>query len=680
MSRISARPRRRAVARAIVIASLIASTVIAPWTAAQVMATAASPATTITIDGHGRGAAFDGVGSISGGGGLTRLLIDYPPMQRSQILDYLFGPGGADLQILKLEIGGDAAQSDGAEPSVEHTRGHIDCRSGYGWWLAEQAVERNPKITLMALQWSAPGWIGTSIWDHADIGYVIAWLNCARSHGLTISYMGGWNEHGYVKSWYEGLRSALNAHGYRSVKIIAADSFPGGHYLPARTWKVAAAAAADPKFKRALGAIGSHDTCGGPTTGYVCESTAVARHLGLPLWESELGTLHGATSAANMARTINNGFIQADINGFLQWPITAAMSPGLLYSDRGIVIADQPQSGHYVVNQIAWAIAQTTQFTSPGWRHVPGASGTIGGSGNYVAYDSPDRRDWSLVAENTGDHLGQHVSPQQITVHLTGGLKTTDISVWSTNLQSTDPATWFVHRSDVHVFAGSFSYTLQPGYIVSFTSTTGQSHLRTKSPATVPLRLPYTAVPDASNEAWGLDTQEGAFLYTKCRGRAKGSCIEQMAPREPIFWETPLFGTPTPYALVGDPRWSNYTVSARVLLGRRTARVGLITRFSHQGNDPKHFEGYEFDLWGDGFWRLTLNADKSVAEVLAHGRVRRFRFGIWHTLAFRSNRIRLVAILDGRILVRHLDRTYRFGLAGIASNWTLVQFRNVSVR
>jgi hypothetical protein len=39
------------------------------------------------------GRTFDGVGAISGGGGNSRLLIDYPEPQRSQILDYLFKPG-----------------------------------------------------------------------------------------------------------------------------------------------------------------------------------------------------------------------------------------------------------------------------------------------------------------------------------------------------------------------------------------------------------------------------------------------------------------------------------------------------------------------------------------------------------------------------------------------------------
>jgi hypothetical protein len=97
-----------------------------------------------------------------------------------------------------MEIGGDAGQSDGAEPSIEHSQGVVDCQSGYEWWLAEQAVARDPGITLMGLQWSAPGWVGAgTLWTQADIGYLIDWLNCAKSHHLTISYIGGWDENGF---------------------------------------------------------------------------------------------------------------------------------------------------------------------------------------------------------------------------------------------------------------------------------------------------------------------------------------------------------------------------------------------------------------------------------------------------------------------------------------------------
>ena len=104
---------------------------------------------------------YDGVGGVLGGGGNARYLMDYPAAQRQQILNYLFKPDyGASLQILKLEIGGDADTTDGAEPSIEHTRGHINCHAGYEFAIAKQAVRLNPGLRLYALQWAAPGWVG----------------------------------------------------------------------------------------------------------------------------------------------------------------------------------------------------------------------------------------------------------------------------------------------------------------------------------------------------------------------------------------------------------------------------------------------------------------------------------------------------------------------------------------
>ncbi len=83
---------------------------------------ALAPLTTVTINGNATGRTLDGVGAISGGGGNSRLLIDYPEPQRSQILDYLFKPGyGAAVQILKVEVGGDTNSTSGAEPSHQHT-------------------------------------------------------------------------------------------------------------------------------------------------------------------------------------------------------------------------------------------------------------------------------------------------------------------------------------------------------------------------------------------------------------------------------------------------------------------------------------------------------------------------------------------------------------------------------
>jgi len=92
----------------------------------------AAGSTMVAVNGTQGGRTFDGIGAISGGGGNTRLLADYPAAQQQQILDYLFKPGyGADLQILKVEIGGDTNSTNGSESSHIHTTAAINCNTGY---------------------------------------------------------------------------------------------------------------------------------------------------------------------------------------------------------------------------------------------------------------------------------------------------------------------------------------------------------------------------------------------------------------------------------------------------------------------------------------------------------------------------------------------------------------------
>jgi glycosyl hydrolase family 59 len=118
----------------------------------------AKAATPITLNGASGGRVFDGVGAVSGGGGNSRLLIDYPEPQRGQILDYLFRPGyGAALQILKVEIGGDTNSTSGAEPSHAHFRGDLNCQRGYQWWIMEQAKAQSQH------QAGGPGMGGTGL-------------------------------------------------------------------------------------------------------------------------------------------------------------------------------------------------------------------------------------------------------------------------------------------------------------------------------------------------------------------------------------------------------------------------------------------------------------------------------------------------------------------------------------
>lgn len=67
----------------------------------------------IQLDLSSLGVPYEGVGALSGGGGDTRLLVDYPPAAQEAILDALFKPNaGASLQYIKVEIGGDAQSTE----------------------------------------------------------------------------------------------------------------------------------------------------------------------------------------------------------------------------------------------------------------------------------------------------------------------------------------------------------------------------------------------------------------------------------------------------------------------------------------------------------------------------------------------------------------------------------------
>lgn len=98
----------------------------------------------ITLDGSAAHHVFDGIGGLSAGAS-SRLLWDYPPALQSDILDFLYKPKfGANLQICKVEIGGDCQSTDGTEPSHQHTRDDLSCNRGYEFWLMKEARARNP--------------------------------------------------------------------------------------------------------------------------------------------------------------------------------------------------------------------------------------------------------------------------------------------------------------------------------------------------------------------------------------------------------------------------------------------------------------------------------------------------------------------------------------------------------
>ena len=179
------------------------------------LSTCSTRAVDVVLEAHVTGRVFQGLGAVSAGAS-SRLLIDYPEPQRSQILDYLFKPNyGAVLQHLKVEIGGEINSTDGTEPTHQRTATDTNYNRGYEWWLMEQAMARNPNIQLDSLAWGAPGWIGGGNYYSTDmINYICNFLNGAKKfHNLNINLTGVHNESAYQTSWIKSLRSALNANG-----------------------------------------------------------------------------------------------------------------------------------------------------------------------------------------------------------------------------------------------------------------------------------------------------------------------------------------------------------------------------------------------------------------------------------------------------------------------------------
>ncbi len=632
-----------------------------------VAAPAQAATTSITVDGGQGGRTFDGIGAISGGGGNSRLLTNYPAAQQSQILDYLFKPGyGASLQLLKLEIGGDANSTDGSEPSIEHTRGTVDCDAGYEFWLGEQAKARNPDIGLYGLAWAAPGWINGGFWSTDTIDYLVSWLDCAKRHGLTIKYLGGWNERGHDANWFVRLRAALDAHGYSGVRLVADDS----------GWGVADDMANDPAFNDAVSVIGAHYSCEGGDGGSAdtCSSTSVARNNGKPLWDSESGSQDMDTGAPALIRAIVRGYTDARMTSYFNWPLLAAIYPTLPYNTVGLATAASPWSGNYTIGASTWATAQVTQFTRPGWTFVDSASGYLGGSepnGAYVTLKGGT--DYSTILETTTSG-----SPQTVNVHVQGGLSTGTVHVWATNVNSPSAAASFTHTGDIIPSNGSYSLTMQPGYVYTVSTLGGQGKGTATAPAAHPLDLPYADGFDGvatDGEARYLSDMQGSFEVRPCADGRTGQCVQQVTPVKPIEWQDDSDA----FSLIGDPTWSNYTVKADVDL-RQAGTAELLGRAGTQARPQSHQNLYKFRVSNTGAWSIVKNYSSGTAATLASGTTGALGTGSWHTLGLTFQGAQITATVDGATAGTVTDGSFVSGQVGIGVvGYQTDQFDNLSV-
>jgi hypothetical protein len=644
------------------------------------------------VDATSTGRSFDCIGGLSGGGGTSRLLYDYPAQQQGEILDYLFKPMyGASLQILKVEIGGDVDTTNGAEASHERTATDANYHRGYEWWLMQQAKARNPDIKLYGLQWGTPGWVngtyatGSDWYSTVDITYVTDWLKNAESvYGFSIDYVGGQNEGDAVgyPPYFEALKAAITAAGL-TTKIVGVDTFD--------SWAVATAINSTPAYAAAIDVLGTHYPCGYPP-GSQCGNTSNltdALTTGKPLWASEEGSLPFDTGGISMASYLNNHYIQAKMTGSINWSLVGAWYSNFPYGGTnapgpdGLLKADQPWSGYYVVDKSIWANAHTTQFVQPGWQYLDTGSADVKGVGSYVSLKAPNGKDWSVILETMGA-----AAATSFTFVETGGIFEGPVHIWASSFATgSTTANWFVKQPDITPTGCTFTFTAQPNYIYSFTSTSGQSKGVTTPPASAALSVPYSdnfesyTVDAMPNIPKYFSTVEGAFEVENCVGSHTGKCLQQEIVTKPSQWNN--VNLINPVTIVGDPGWTNYKVSVDALL-QQSGTVDLVGHITAQLEFAGAVEGYHFSITDTGAWTLASQAGNDSAATMTNTTLKSgtttFGLNTWHTLALDFNGTTITASLDGTALATVTDSTYANGNVALStSQWNNAQFDNFSV-
>ncbi|TNM95964.1 galactocerebrosidase [Takifugu flavidus] len=634
-------------------------------------------------DKAGLGRVFDGIGGLSGGGATSRLLVNYAEPYRSQILDYLFKPNfGASLHILKVEIGGDAQSTDGTEPSHMHYEADENYFRGYEWWLMKEAKKRNPNITLIGLPWAFPGWVGHGNdwpYDFPDItaAYVVNWIIGAKQyHDLDIQYIGIWNERSFDIKYIKLLRYTLDKSGLEEVKIIASDSL----------WQpITRSLLLDAELHRAVDIIGAHY----PGTNTVMEALETRK----TLWSTEdYSTFNDDVGGGCWARILNQNYVNGFMTATISWNLVASYYDNLPFSRDGLMTAEEPWSGNYVVESPIWITAHHTQFTQPGWTYLQ-TVGHLAQGGSYVALTDGKGNLTIVIETMTHDHSvcirpplpAFNVTSQTAMFQLEGSFASiSEVQVWRSHFgfKSKKPS-FFERLTPLKLVDGFFSLHLMEDEVYTLTTLkVGQKGSYPSPPASSPFpkvykddfnvrhpsfsEAPYFADQTGVFEYFMNLSDPGPHLYT----------LRQVITERPVTWVADADQT---ISVIGDYQWQNLTVTCDVFMETATTGgVFLAARVDRGGLAVRSTRGVFFWLFADGTYRVTN--DLAGQTVLAEGEsgTRAYR---WYTLTltvqgqYASGQLNGYQLWSNAVVLTPKNGWVAIGTRSFESN----QFDNIAI-
>ena len=632
----------------------------------------------------GVGLPYDGVGALSAGAS-SRLLPDYIEPYRSHILDYLFLPSfGASLHVLKVEIGGDAQSTEGTEASHMHIAEEENYQRGYEWWLMKEAKARNPSIALYGLSWGFPHFVlGNQSASHsqpltnATADYTVRWLLAARDvHGLSIDYVGVWNEREYTADYILALHATLRAHGLPTQIVAADDCCP--------PWGVCDDLLGDAALSAAVSFVGGHY----PNQALAANCTLLPQRK----WSSEDFSSE-YTAGGCWARLLNRNYVYSNFTSTIAWSPIAAYYDSLPYSKVGLMHAAEPWSGHYDVDQALWATAHTTHHVALGWRYLAHGAGVgvLSGGGTYVSL-TDGRGGLTIVVEavtherskciNDGYAPDGTAVAQNVTFALGGSFrKLARLHVFRSSLDPALPVVMYEYRGVVTPDAdGSFNFTLAPDTLYTFSTVNSTKGAHAPPPASAAFPARYADSfdrPTLYRQPRYLTDQSGVLEWHRSRNASHGGVVRQSVPIMPIGW---CGDASLAYSVVGDHAWRAVNVSVDALV-ESTGAIALVTAAVASGGctGADGAPAISFGVTAGGGW--TLSNSTSQRYVVASGGSG-YEAGAWYRLRLSVGQDSIEASIDGRVV--HTESLAGWvgsgsGWAGVGSSFDYVQFDNFEV-
>jgi galactosylceramidase len=656
--------------------AFIAVLIVLPW--------ASNAAFTYNVSSAGGlGRRFDGMGGLSGGGCSTRLLADYNATWYSQIMDYLFLPGfGASLQILKVEIGGDMQSTDGTEPSHMHSADDENYQRGYEWNVMVEAKRRNPNITLYALSWGFPGWVGEgskSPWTNSTVKYIMKWiLGAKKYYNLDLDYIGIWNEKSWNKGYTLSLKAAITAAGLKT-KIVGHDA----------GWDVCNALSRDSEWAAAVDVIGAHY----PGTGINPDCSTLNK----VQWASEDMSTSWDKGAACYARVLNQNYVRANLTATIAWDLVNSFYDRLAFAGAGILRAVEPWSGYYQIGQVLWMTAHWGQFTKAGWsflQHGQGV-GLLDNGGSYVALTDETGQQLTIIVETMEHDSSQCMWSHSVAYNTTYQTATfqldssfahvTQLFVFFSNLSTYDADQVFIYNGTITLNSGAFTLDLPVKVLYTLSTINGTKSSFAAQPPSTPFPLPYEDTFDqyqVSKEAAYFADQTGSWEIIDTSS-SRGKVMRQMVTEIPISW---CFGSgaeaPYPFSVIGDSDWQQpLTVSVDVMI--ETIGTAYIAVGVSRGSCAASVVGspgivFSINTTNNGQWQLTDTT--ALNHSLSSGNTP-VTPGTWYTITLSVLSDHSEAYINGNLIGRcDLNVHSSKGLVAIGSSWNYVQFDNFHLK